>query len=344
MNGLPENLVCWAMTDGKPGMENQCLGLAEALGLSPVVKRLSIRQPWRSLPPQFWLQPFSATAAGSDPVQPPWPGLLIATGRQTVALSRAIRRASAGRTFTVQIQNPAVPLDGFDLVVTPRHDRQSGPNVIETFGALNRIRPEAVEAAAHDFAHTVASLPRPVVAVLLGGANKVFRMTPETVRDLGENLLRLCRDSGAGLAITPSRRTGDENVRILQEMLKDAPAVWHRDGDPNPYLGWMGLADAFVVTSDSVNMVSEACGTGKPVFVHDLPGGNAKFSRFHDALRQADMVRAFDGQLAHWTYPPLDDTATVAAEVARRLLIHLKEIGQTRVSSGSAQVMEEKDR
>lgn len=332
------------MSDGGPGMENQCLGLAEALGLPPVVKRLSIRQPWRSLPPLFWLNPLSATAANSDPVQPPWPDLLIATGRQTVALSRAVRKASSGRTFTVQIQNPAVPLDGFDLVVTPRHDRLGGPNVIETFGALNRVRPQAVEAASREFAHTVADLPRPLVAVLLGGDNKVYRMTPETVRELGENLLRLCRESGAGLAITPSRRTGAENVRILQEMVQDAPVVWHRDGEPNPYLGWMGLADAFVVTSDSVNMVSEPCGTGKPVFVHHLPGGSAKFSRFHEAVQQAGMVRPLDGQLAHWTYPPLDDTATVAAEVSRRLLIHLKEIGKAQTSSGFAKVMEEKDR
>ncbi len=57
LDKLPDNLTCWIMSDGKPGMENQCLGLAEALGLDPVVKRLTIRQPWRSLPPQLWLTP-----------------------------------------------------------------------------------------------------------------------------------------------------------------------------------------------------------------------------------------------------------------------------------------------
>jgi hypothetical protein len=86
----------------------------------------------------------------------------------------------------------------------------------------------------------------------------------------------------------------------------------------------MGLGDVFVATSDSVNMVSEACGTGRPVYVHDLQGGNAKFRRFHDAMRDAGMTRPLDGHLAHWTYPPLDDTATVAAVVRERLSAHLE--------------------
>lgn len=327
LDKLPDNLTCWIMSDGKPGMENQCLGLAEALGLDPVVKRLTIRQPWRSLPPQLWLTPLSALAPSSDPVTTPWPDLLIATGRQTVAIARHIRAASRGSTFTVQIQNPAVSLNSFDLVVTPKHDQQSGPNVIETFGALNRVRSSAIEAAADAFADSVAHLPRPLVAVLLGGDNKVYRMTADASHDLASKLHLLAEASGGGLLITPSRRTGTENAAIIRQGLEGLPQVWHSDGAPNPYLGWMGLADAFVVTSDSVNMISEPCGTGKPVFVYHLPGGAPKFDRFHKAFADAGMTRPFDGHLAHWTYPPLNDTATVAAQVERSLLIHLKDRG-----------------
>lgn len=305
-------------------MENQCLGLAETLGLDPVVKRLAIRRPWSALPPQLWLSPFRALSPSSDPVAPPWPDLLVATGRQTVALSRSIRKLSGGRTFTVQIQNPAVRLSDFDLVVTPRHDRQSGPNVIETFGALNRVRAEAIEVAAQDFEPGIAHLPRPLIVVLLGGSNKVYRMTPDSSIVLAEQLGQIVKASGGGLAITPSRRTGAENTQLIRNALADMPVKWHSDGEPNPYLGWMGLADAFVVTADSVNMVSEACGTGKPVYVHHLPGGAPKFERFHAALEEAGMTRALDGHLAHWTYPPLNDTATVAREVRTRLLAHLQ--------------------
>ncbi|WP_417512902.1 mitochondrial fission ELM1 family protein [Minwuia sp.] len=311
-------------------MENQCLGLAETMGADPEVKRIAVRNPWRSLPPQLWLRPFQALSDTSDPLQPPWPDLLIATGRQTVALSTAIRKASEGRTFSVQIQNPVVTPSNFDMVVAPQHDRLRGHNVIETFGALNRVSAAAIATAAERFSGGVSHLPRPLIVVLLGGDNKVYRMTEASCRDLAAKLRNLCESSGAGLAVTPSRRTGAVNEKIIRDALADLPHVWHEEGQPNPYLGWMGLGDAFVVTSDSVNMVSEACGTGKPVFVHDLPGGNAKFERFHQALREAHMVRPLDGQLAHWTYPVLDDTAKVAAIVKQRFAEHLQKLERPR--------------
>jgi hypothetical protein len=213
------------MSDGKPGMENQCLGLAEALGVRHRVIRVVIRKPWRSLPPQLWFRPFSALAADGDRLAPPWPDLLIATGRQTVALSQAIRRASGGRTYTVQIQNPAVSPARFDLVVAPRHDRLEGANVVETFGALNRIRPEAIERAAEAFRPTVEALPRPLAVVLLGGDNRVYRMTPDSVDAMAAHLRRLCENHGAGLAVTPSRRTGAANEARLKAALEGLPTV-----------------------------------------------------------------------------------------------------------------------
>ena len=108
--------------------------------------------PWRLLPAQFWVAPLSAPGRGGHRIEPPWPDILIGTGRQSVGLSVAVREASSGWTFTVQIQNPAVPLDGFDAVVVPRHDGLSGPNVIQTLGALNGVTPEALAAARARFA------------------------------------------------------------------------------------------------------------------------------------------------------------------------------------------------
>ena len=58
----------WAVHDGKIGMANQVLGLAEAVGWPFVEKRLAIRAPWRHLPPQLWLQPLAALGAGRRPL------------------------------------------------------------------------------------------------------------------------------------------------------------------------------------------------------------------------------------------------------------------------------------
>lgn len=311
---MPEIGACWVASEGHAGMENQCLGLAERLGAPVEVKRLHPRAPWTWLPPGWWPAPALALGPGSDRLVPPWPDLMITCGRRSVPYALHVRRASRGRTFTVHIQDPQTRLDRFDVVAPPRHDRLSGPNVVETFGALHRVTQERLREEAAKFRASVAHLPRPLVAVLVGGPNGAYEMTTETVAEIARKL----RGLGAGLAVTPSRRTGGMNVATLRNALAGAPAVvWDFAGD-NPYFGWLGLADAVVATCDSVSMLSEACFTGKPVFVAELPGGNPKFRAFHAAMREAGYTRPFDGRLASWTYRPLDDTGAVAAEVRRR--------------------------
>src|SRR3546814_15726728 len=77
--------------------------------------------------------------------------------------------------------------------------------------------------------------------------------------------------------VTPSRRTGPDNEAILRARLAGLPAeIWDGEGE-NPYFAYLGLADAILVTADSVNMVCEAASTGKPVYVIALDGSSDKF-------------------------------------------------------------------
>jgi len=305
----------WVVTDGIIGTEKQCIGLAERIGLPFAVKRIKVRAPWRWLPPQTWLMPLAAIDPAGDRLDPPWPDLLIASGRKAVAPSIAIRRLSRGRTFTVQIQNPAVSLDNFDLVVAPRHDRLTGPNVISTAGALHGLTPEVLARAAERVAGQVEGLPRPLVLVLVGGANRVYRFGVAEAQSLAADLAKL----HGTLLVTTSRRTGAEQARALIAGLPPGRAiVWDGGGD-NPYPGWLGLADAVVVTGDSVNMVTEACAAGRPVYVVELPGGSAKFRAFHELMRAEGHTRPFTGRLEDWTPARLDDTEHVAAVIRDRL-------------------------
>ncbi|PWC93678.1 mitochondrial fission ELM1 family protein [Azospirillum sp. TSO5] len=320
-------LTCWVVSDGKAGMENQCIGLAESLGLTPVVKRVHLRTPWRQLTPYLRVGNRFAAGPKGDPVEPPWPDILIGTGRQSIAVSLAVRRQSGGRTFTVQIQDPVMNPRHFDLVVVPRHDKLRGDNVLVTRGALHRVTPAILADAAERFAPKLAHLPHPRIAVLIGGDNGVYRLTPTIMGDVAERLANLTRTHGAGLMVTPSRRTGADNEAILRARLSGLPAeVWDGTGE-NPYFAYLGLADAVVVTCDSVSMTSEACSTGKPVYVIELEGGSPKFRAFHDGLYQDGITRPFDGSLDQWSYPPLNETEVVADEVRRRLSAHRKRFG-----------------
>jgi len=103
------DLTCWSLTEGFAGMESQCVGLAEALGLPCTMKR--VRRPrmlLQYLPPTLWPNPLSGNAG--DVLAPPWPDVLISSGRGSVAAALAVRRTSGGKIFTVHIQTPYVIL------------------------------------------------------------------------------------------------------------------------------------------------------------------------------------------------------------------------------------------
>jgi len=253
----------------------------------------------------------------SDRIDPPWPDLLIATGRHSVLASLRVKQFSP-KTFRVQIQNPGIAIGNFDLVITPRHDRLHGANVMSTRGSMHRITAETLRKGAEQWGAVYAHLPRPRIAVLIGGPNGAYGMGPNDAQQLGQHLAMLCRNYGAGLMVTPSFRTGTENTAIICQALDGLPAaIWDGTGE-NPYFGLLGLADAIVVTPDSVNMVSEAATTGKPVYIAPLPGGSRKFNDFHNGLLQDGVTRPFEGRLDQWSYEPLNDTELAADEIRRR--------------------------
>jgi mitochondrial fission protein ELM1 len=315
------NRTCWVVTDGRAALRNQCLGLAEAAGLTAAAKTVRSRLPWRRLPPFLWPSPFAAAGPGSDPLAPPWPDVVIAGGHAIAPLALAVRRASGGATFTVQVEDPGLDPARFDLVVPPAHDGLSGPNVVATRAAMHRITPDRLAEAAQQWGHRFAHLPRPLVAVLVGGPNRRYRMTDRVVEGLVDGLVRVA-GAGLGIVLTASRRTPPAAVARLRERLAGRAEIWDGTGE-NPYLGYLALADHLVVSGDSVQMVSEAAATGRPVHVVALEGAGGKFDRFHRTLAEAGVTRPFvpapDGSLATWTYAPLDDTARVARLLMERL-------------------------
>lgn len=315
------SLTCWLLSEGHAGMENQCRGLAEALELDSLLKRVQVKFPWRYLPVQSWWRPLTVATEGD--FARPWPDILISCGRRSVPVAMAVGRESAGKTFTIHIQNPYVAPSHFDLVVVPQHDDLRGDNVLVTWGALHRVTARRLREAACGLAPRLAHLPRPLVVVLVGGSNRHQMLSSALIADLSDKLAALCRKYGAGLAITPSRRTGTNNEQMLRQRLQDWPAViWNGQG-ANPYFGYLGLADAIVVTSDSVSMVSEACATGKPVYVYTLGDEGSRLQRFHQNLYQAGITRPFKGDLERWSYFPLNDTLQVATAIRQRLVTGL---------------------
>ncbi len=305
-------------------MRSQAIGLAEATGFDFVEKPLDIGWPWRGLPPQLWPLSLGTVAQEKVRLGPPWPDLVIGCGRNTVIPALTIRRASGGRTVLAQVQDPRVRRTEFDLLVVPEHDRLRGPQVIVSRGAMHRVTPARLAAERRRFP-ALAAMPRPILAVLLGGSNKAYRLTLPRLGEIADEIARILRATGGSALVTPSRRTGEEGCKLVQDRLAGLPAaIWDGAGD-NPYFAYLALADAVLVTADSVSMISEAAATGRPVHILALDGGSTKFARFHQLMQHAGITRPFAGSIEAWSYSIPDDTARAGATVRALVLDRIEE-------------------
>ena len=293
------------------GLHAQALGLAEAAGLSPELRPIRPRAPWRYMAPQFWPNPLRVAGVAD-------PGDLVVFGAGNIGarVGAALRRRDRP---VVHIQHPRMDPARFDAIVVNRHDGLAGPNVIVTRTALHRATPERLTAARTLWGPRLAHLKRPLIAVLVGGSNGRFRLDLPAATALGAQLAHAMLADDAGLALTPSRRTSPEAVTALRDAVEPLGGwVWDGEGD-NPYYGLLALADAIVVTEDSVSMISEAAATGVPVLVAGLPGHSRRIRLFSELLMQDGRIRPFAGRLEHWPVTPIDDTQMAADTVRRRL-------------------------
>jgi mitochondrial fission protein ELM1 len=304
----------WIVCESLAGMQAQALGLAEAAGLAPEFYPIAPRSRWKWLPVSAWRSPLAALPGAVR--HGARPDVAIGCGGTGDAVAAALR---AGGARAVAIQNPRMNLRRFDLVVANRHDRLAGPNVVVVRTAMHRVTSDRLAEAADLWAPRLAHLPRPLVAVLVGGSNGRFRLDGAVGAELGRRLAEMMQADRVGLALTPSRRTDPAATRALTDALAPHGGwVWDGTGD-NPYFGLLALADAIVVTQDSVSMLSEAVATTAPVLVARLPGRGRRHAAFLDGLIADRRVRLYAGRLEHWPVTPLNDTPLAAAEMRRRL-------------------------
>ena len=318
-----EPLTLWAISDGRSGMENQALGLAEAIArLTPsqiTVKRIAVGAVTSRLPRMFWgKRPIGKLLPSSDSLSPPYPDIWIACGRRTIPFTISVK----GRgPFTVQTQDPKTALGAFDLVVPPQHDGVIGGNVISMVGSPNRLTADRLRDDAAALANQLPDLPRPYAAFLIGGGSRHFKMT-ETAVDALIATAREIAVSGRGLLITASRRTPTDAVSRIRAALT-GPRGWMWDGQrvgdmENPYFGILGLAERIFVTEESANMLTDAAFTGKPVRLLRLEGGAPKWTRFHESLVQRGVLKPDAALLEEWDYAAIRETDRVAAEILSR--------------------------
>ncbi len=261
------------------------------------------------------IDPAEAPDRPGSPIAPPWPDIAVASGRRTVAYLRRIRQESGGRTLTVYLKDPGTGPGAADLIWAPEHDRIRGSNVLTTLTSPHRLSPERLAEAGRTRPAWLA-VGRPNIGVILGGDSKHHRFTTGDIARLSDALKALAR-GGANLVVTPSRRTPAALADAVRTLCAETSGFFWDGAGENPYLPILALADHFVVTADSVNMLGEAAATGKPIHLFTPSGGHTKISSFVSGLERHGAVRPLTDRLETWSYEPLDATPAIAVAVAK---------------------------
>lgn len=309
----------WVVTDGKAGDEAPCFGLAESMGLKPQRRTVRPRGLFAALAPRGPIDPAERPGAAGSPIAPPYPDVLIASGRRAVPYLRHVRRASEGRTFTIFLKNPRMSSRVADVIWVAAHDSLRGANVIVSLAAPHLVSAEALRGAREAPDPRIAALPAPRMALLLGGDSRHHAFTEKDRRTL-VGVVESMILSGASVMITASRRTPKAMIDAVKREIADTPkrAFLWTGGEDNPYVQMLAHAQTIVVTADSTNMVGEACATAAPVMVYEPTGGHPRITAFINSLQKAGRIRRWLGRLESWPCAPVDDTPRISREIAAR--------------------------
>ncbi|MGC6516402.1 MAG: mitochondrial fission ELM1 family protein [Candidatus Puniceispirillaceae bacterium] len=314
--------LIWVVSDGTAGMVSQALGLAQAMDVPYFDVRIFASPIYRFFPQMGRWPTMPISPRRSDRrIGPPWPDVIITCGKRTTGASLAIKRLSGGKTKIVQIQDPRIKPSYFDVLVVPQHDpvSQTGaPNLVISKGSLNRLTMTqiATEAKALDRRYKKSRLPQ--TAVMIGGSNRRYQASLSDFAALGERLRDFAVKQGRHLVLIGSRRTSDKALAAISEALgRVSHSIWDGKG-ANPYPGILGVADDVIVTSDSVNMTSEACLTGKAVYVAELRPETGRIAAFHQMMQKQGYTKAL-GDSFDRQPEILDEMPNIARQVREKL-------------------------
>ena len=272
----PEQPLVWALTGDGPAADRQVLRIGAALAGRLEEKRLAFG-PLAGLRGLVLGSTVGGLdPAGCDPLAPPWPDVLIASGKRTAPVARWVRAQSGGRTRLVQLGRPGGPFELFDLIIATPDDRLPiRPNVLQVAAQLTDANPSTAASP---------SAAAPVLALLLSSALGPYRFDEARARELGRAAAAEVARHGGSLVIAADPALSPKLLAAVRETAGPATVP---DGAEDPRLGAIAAADRFFMTAGTTEMLAEATLTGRPIALFELP-------RWYDEL---PLVKPLVGSL-----------------------------------------------
>jgi mitochondrial fission protein ELM1 len=237
------------ISEGRPGHENQSVGLALALArrTGAAIEIIQIPPTWNLL----------TRRRAARKIQKDIPQLLIGAGHKVhLPMWFAARKFGAR---SVVIMEPTWSKRLFDLCILPQHDsdaQPASPRVITTLGALNRV-PEIIPTK------------QAKGVVLIGGPSKSHGWDAATTATAIAAVIRSRPD--LNWTISDSRRTPAGFLEQLRAQAPGAEIISHQQTKPDWVPAQLMAAEEAWATEDSVSMIFEAVTAGARTGILPVP-------------------------------------------------------------------------
>jgi mitochondrial fission protein ELM1 len=317
-------MLIWALTDDRAGNNSQSIGLAQNLSNNYQIKEISYNKLAKL--PNF-LQFGSLIGINSylkqELINSKSPDIIISTGRKLAKIAIFLKKYHKN-SFLVQIMNPNINFKKFDLVILPDHDRKyNSDNIIRSLGALTKIDKKKLELEYQKFNHDLKKIPKPKIALLLGGSSKKNRFTLNNAQDLRKICNKISNKMQGSLLILDSRRTDNFILEELQNNLNCNYQIFRYNQIPNPYLAILHDADYIIATGDSISMCSEISSLDKAIYIFsEKTFCSDKHLKFHKNLFAKNYARKLDdkiGILENYQKNILDETKRIADLIIKKI-------------------------
>ena len=195
---------------------------------------------------------------------------------------------------------PEINFNQFDFVIVPEHDEPKPPypkNLILSVGALTKIEKNFEQKNHQEFLNQLQNLPKPIIALLIGGSSKKTKFFLKSAEEFINQALLIQKNMNATLIIANSRRTDFEINNFIKKITEKNFIFcdYNEVKNNNPFNSIINFSDFFIISGDSVSMISECCSTGKSVFIfNDGKISSKKHQKFHKILIEKNYAKFFD--------------------------------------------------
>ena len=277
-------------------MENQSIALAKMLNAN--FKLINYNPPYflKKFPilGKFYAPYFLRKKLHTDLL----PSIIITTGRRMAGTSIALKSILKNNVKTIHIQNPKLSPNNFDLLLIPEHDRIRAKNIIQTKGALCFFEENDIKKFKEPNLNKIKT-KKSTVLLMVGGNSKKQKPNSSEYFELSTKVIQGIKNLDAQLIVSFSRRTPNKAIKILQSTfskhLKDFKILSSDENKLYPKI--LKIIDYTIVTSDSVNMISELATLSKPLFIFHFSKENRKISFFLSNLKELNIVQDYEGDL-----------------------------------------------